>query len=239
VIQGNPSQRHRFTAKMGSALCLRDQTWLTPSPLPRAGAPGYSSRPIRDDPFRRVCLRKTIHLIRHGQSTFNAAYEATGIDPLHVDARLTALGHAQVAAARDQVGGEAYELIVTSPFTRAIETTLGIFGGPQRPILVEALHRECLASSCDVGRSPTDLAGDFPGLSFAHLDDPWWHEGEERDALGIAVEPEPVVAARLSAFRTWLAARPERHIAVVGHGTFFFHLTGARLANCEMLRWEL
>lgn len=184
-------------------------------------------------------MRKTIHLIRHGQSTFNAAYEATGLDPLHFDARLTPLGHAQVAVAREQLGRETYDLVVTSPFSRAIETTLGIFGETPRPILVEALHREWLWSSCDVGRSPAALSGDFPALAFDHLDDPWWHDGEERDALGIAVEPEPVFATRLAAFRDWLAARPERHIAVVGHGTFFFHLTGARLANCEMLRWEL
>jgi broad specificity phosphatase PhoE len=184
-------------------------------------------------------VRKTIHLIRHGQSTFNAAYEATGVDPLHFDAPLTPIGHAQVAAARDQVAGEDYELVVTSPFTRAIETTLGMFGEKRRPILVEALHREWLASSCDIGRSPGDLAGDFPGLVFNHLDDPWWHEGEEKDALGIPLEPELVFTARLAAFRAWLGARPEQRIAVVGHGTFFFHLTGTRLANCELLRWEL
>ena len=28
-------------------------------------------------------------------------------------------------------------------------------------------------------------------------------------------------------------SRPEQHTAVVGHGTFLFHLTGRVLANCE------
>ena len=183
-------------------------------------------------------MRKTIHLIRHGQSTFNALFEETRIDPLHFDARLTPLGHAQVEAARERLGGAAYDLVVTSPFTRAIQTTLGIFGEAQ-PVLVEALHREWLWSSCDVGRSPHLLAGDFPAVSFAHLDDPWWHDSHEKDALGIAVEPEPAFLLRLEAFRTWLGARPEERIAVVGHGTFFFKLTGVHLANCEMLSWEL
>ena len=183
-------------------------------------------------------MRKTIHLIRHGQSTFNAAFEATRVDPLHFDARLTPLGHEQVATARDRLGSEGYDLVVTSPFTRAIETTLGIFG-EKRPILVEALHREWLWSSCDVGRSPNLLAGEFPALSFTHLDDPWWHDADEKDALGIAVEPEPVFLVRLEAFRAWLTARPEQRIAVVGHGTFFFKLTGTQLANCEMLPWAL
>ena len=182
-------------------------------------------------------MRKTIHLIRHGQSTFNAAFEATRVDPLHFDARLTPLGHEQVAAARERLAGAAYDLVVTSPFTRAIETTLGIFG-ESRPVLVEALHREWLWSSCDVGRSPSLLTDEFPALSFAHLDDPWWHDAEEKDALGFAIEPEPVFMARLEAFRAWLTSRPEQRIAVVGHGTFFYMLTGQQLANCEMLAFE-
>jgi broad specificity phosphatase PhoE len=182
-------------------------------------------------------VRKLVHLIRHGQSTFNAAFEATRVDPLHFDARLTPLGHEQVAAARDRLADTSYDLVVTSPFTRAIETTLGIFGEKQ-PVLVEALHREWLWSSCDVGRSPTLLAGEFPALAFDHLDDPWWHDAEEKEALGFAIEPEPVFMQRLEAFRAWLAARPEQRIAVVGHGTFFFMLTGVQLANCEMLPFE-
>lgn len=184
-------------------------------------------------------MRKTIHLIRHGQSTFNAAFDETRTDPLHFDARLTPLGHTQVAAARKLVDGEDYELVVTSPFTRAIETTLGLFAAAPKPILVEALHREFLASSCDVGRSPRDLAREFPALAFDHLDDPWWHDCEEKDAFGIPLEPEAICRARLADFRVWLADRKERRIAVIGHGTFFFHLTGVRLANCELLRWEL
>jgi hypothetical protein len=36
-----------------------------------------------------------------------------------------------------------------------------------------------------------------------------------------------------------LIARPERVIAVVGHGTFLFHLTGRFLANCEATELDL
>ena len=41
--------------------------------------------------------RKVVYLIRHGQSTFNAAYEQTGVDPMLFDAPLSALGVRQVA----------------------------------------------------------------------------------------------------------------------------------------------
>ena len=37
-----------------------------------------------------------------------------------------------------------------------------------------------------------------------------------------------------AAFRAMIAARPERVIAVVGHGGFFLHLLGRHLDNCEV-----
>ena len=39
----------------------------------------------------------------------------------------------------------------------------------------------------------------------------------------------------MTAFRDWLAARPEKTIAVVGHGTFLNRLTGHQFKNCERL----
>src|SRR5258707_3685657 len=135
-------------------------------------------------------MSKLVDLIRHGQSTFNAAYAETGSDPLHYDARPTPLGHAQVAAARETLRATDYELIVTSPLSRAIETTLGLFGAPAAPILVEALHRERLESSCDIGRPAAALAQDFPSPAFDHLADPWWHDGPASDRLGHAMRPE-------------------------------------------------
>src|SRR6185437_1786072 len=162
-------------------------------------------------------MPKLVDLIRHGQSTFNAACTEAGGDPLHYDARLTPLGHAQVVAARARLRATPYELVVTTPFSRAIETALGLFADSPPPIVVEALHRERLESSCDIGRSKAELARDFPNLVFDHLDDPWWHDCAEKNALGHAIEPEHVYAARLADFRAWLAARPERSIAVIGH----------------------
>ncbi|GJE71512.1 2,3-bisphosphoglycerate-dependent phosphoglycerate mutase [Methylorubrum podarium] len=83
--------------------------------------------------------------IRHGESTFNAHHEATGRDPGHIDARLSERGHVQVAAAREALRAIPFELVVTSPLTRALQTTAGIFSDhPSRPdVLVEVLHREC------------------------------------------------------------------------------------------------
>ena len=73
-------------------------------------------------------MTKLVHLIRHGESTFNAAYQETGADPIDFDAPLSPTGHRQVALRRAAFDALAVELVVTSPLTRAIETALGLFG---------------------------------------------------------------------------------------------------------------
>jgi broad specificity phosphatase PhoE len=182
--------------------------------------------------------RKTVFCIRHGESTFNAAYRATGVDPLHLDAPLSEEGHRQVREARDRLRHIPFELVVTSPLTRALQTTAGLFAEhPARPrILVEALHRELAESSCDVGRPKAVLVQEFPHFDLDHLPDIWWHAAGEPDERGICIEPHDSLQARIADFRMWLARRPERTIGVVGHHTFFFHFTGARLHNCQAVK---
>jgi broad specificity phosphatase PhoE len=179
-----------------------------------------------------------IHLIRHGQSTFNAHYEATGRDPLHFDARLTETGLRQVAAAREALADRHYDLVIASPLTRAIQTAQGIFG-TRAPIIIDAVHREWLNSSCDIGRSTADLALDFPMLDFAHLDDPWWHVEGPVGELGFVREPEHALLNRVTAFKDMIAARTEARIAVIGHGDFFHRLVGRQMMNCELVEWSV
>lgn len=190
-------------------------------------------------PPASVSLRKTIHLIRHGQSVFNAAFDAVQrIDPMIFDAPLSPIGRDQAAALRPDVHGLGVELVVTSPLTRAIQTTLHAFGLDHAPVQVEALHRERLEHSGDVGRSPRDLRREFPDLTFDHLDDPWWHN-DGSHPRAIVLEPEDMLLGRVSAFRNWLASRPEKTIAVVGHGTFLNRLTGHHFKNCERLTIDI
>ena len=180
--------------------------------------------------------------IRHGESTFNAAHRATGEDPNHRDARLTPRGEAQAKAAQARLRDIPFELVVVSPLTRAIQTAALLFDGhPAEPrLLVEVLHRECQESSCDVGRATSELAADFPHLDVGHLPEIWWH-AEEGAALtfGLPIEPRPLFDRRVAGFREWLRARPEKTIAVVGHGTFFYHLTGTFLENCASIELDL
>lgn len=184
---------------------------------------------------------RSIICIRHGESTFNAAWRAAAVDPLHFDAPLSPVGVEQVRQARRALEHLPVELVVTSPLTRALQTAVGLFGEHRHSprFVVHPLMRERVENSCDVGRSPAELAVEFPALDVAHLDDPWWHVDGAPDHRGICIEPVASVAARALQFKSYLRMRPERCIAVVGHGTFFFHLTGQTLANCEIADVEL
>ncbi|GMA77831.1 hypothetical protein GCM10025880_42480 [Methylorubrum aminovorans] len=106
-------------------------------------------------------------------------------------------------------------------------------------MLVEVLHRECQESSCDIGRAASVLAREFPAFRVDHLPETWWYADGEAGPEGWHVEPRTLFDQRVSGFRDWLRARPERTIAVVGHCTFFYHLTGRWLANCESLDVDL
>ena len=176
-----------------------------------------------------------IYLIRHGQSSFNAAHRDGEPDPMLFDARLTDLGRAQARAARDQVAQLGIAGIISSPLTRAIETSRLIFGD-DAPIRIMAEHRENLYSSCDVGRSPRELQAEFANLDFSHLDDVWWHQGPENED-GIPVEPEAVFSERLEAFARLLEHITPRPLAIVGHGEMFRALSGVSFENCQIHRY--
>lgn len=188
---------------------------------------------------------KHIHLIRHAQSEHNARAlsvpdeEVVRRDPGMRDAPLSALGHAQAQALAAEISAlPQIELVVTTPLTRAIQTMLAAFANHPALRLVEPLHRECLDAYCDIGRAPAALAADFPLLRFDHLPDPWWHtstSATDPAAPPFAREDHATLDHRISAFRAWLAARPEREIAVIGHSSFLRRMTGRDFANAQRI----
>jgi broad specificity phosphatase PhoE len=132
------------------------------------------------------------HLLRHAESTFNVIYDRTEVDPGDFDARLSDNGYAQAEDARLRMEALPVDLVITSPLTRAIETATVVFGD-RVPIIVERLHREWQLNSCDVGRSASVLAAEFPSLRFDHLPEEWWYVGK-MDRRGLAVEPKDQLA---------------------------------------------
>ncbi|EPX80310.1 histidine phosphatase family protein [Litoreibacter arenae] len=176
----------------------------------------------------------TIHLIRHGQSAFNAVFTGAG-DPMIFDAPLTPLGEAQAAAVRADVARLGIREVVCSPLTRALQTARLIF--PRERIHVVAEAREHLGHSCDVGRKPAELKTAFPDIDFAHLPDIWWHAGPET-AASVPVEPQEVFLERMAALAISLAARRQRPLALVCHGHVIEALTGIHPDNCGIVAFR-
>ncbi|PTX55971.1 broad specificity phosphatase PhoE [Litoreibacter ponti] len=175
-----------------------------------------------------------IHLIRHGQSEFNAAYTGNG-DVMIFDAPLTERGHTQAKATRHRVADLGIETVICSPLTRAIQTARHIF--PSTAMHVHPETREHLAHSCDVGVPPAQLQATFPDMEFDHLPEVWWHQGP-LNALGIPVEPWDVFDARIARLKAELHAWKGRPLAVVCHGHVIRGLTGITPDNCDIVELE-
>jgi len=178
----------------------------------------------------------TIYFIRHAQSLFNAAFDRDKPDPMIFDAPLSELGKSQAKKAGKNFSDIEINHVIVSPFTRTLQTAHLIFGNT-RPMAVNVTVREQLSNSCDVGSHPQVLARNYPHLDFDHLDDHWWHKGEE-DHRGIAIEPHEILMVRANQFVD-LARKSAMHsTAVVSHGNFIHAITGIHLDNCQIIAFD-
>lgn len=191
---------------------------------------------------------KLVALIRHGEGYHNFSSRKLGFGSLYSmfrrDPLLTPLGEAQAADLRDLITKDAshplhrVEVVISSPLTRALQTSRIIFGpgSSSPPRCVSAIHSERCIAPCDVGRPPSDLANDplFADFQldawegFADLPEVWWPQGRT-----LREEFWPI--DRVEAFKLMLMSRPEKILAVVGHGGFFSLLTERHLKNSEVL----
>ncbi len=167
-------------------------------------------------------------LVRHGETEFNRQFRARRLDPGIHDPPLTADGRRQAEAAARALERLEVRRIVTSPYTRALETAQILAAAIGLPVGVEPLVRERVAFACDVGTERSELSRRWPGLDFTALEERWWSETQESEA----------VVRRRSAGFSRQAARAEDwpHVVVVTHWGFIRALTGRQLANGAMLR---
>lgn len=169
-------------------------------------------------------------LLRHGQSEFNVHFTATRRDPGIVDAPLTALGHAQAAEAARALAAERIARIITSPYTRALQTVAPLARALRVPVLVNPIVRERYAFACDIGTPRTELERAWPEHDFSGLDEVWWPAIEE---------PADAIRARAALFRAELAALPDwSDTVVVTHWGFILSLTGESVMNGTWRRYD-
>jgi broad specificity phosphatase PhoE len=172
-----------------------------------------------------------IYFIRHGQSEFNAVFNGN-IDPMIFDPRLTKFGFEQAESARVNILKLGINRVITSPFTRAIQTAKIIFDGIS-PIEVQHGHHELLLHSSDIGRHPSDLKENFPDLAFDHIPHSWWYKNS---TYGLKIEKEPLelFKKRISRFVIALDKIKDENIAIVGHGNAFKEIIDFGLDNCQI-----
>ena len=207
---------------------------------------------------------KVLHLLRHGESEYNAHYRDTGGDPGIFDAPLTPAGREQARAVAARIAAEAapdgvcdddqyslhrVQLIVTSPLTRACATCLHALPPPmhsEAAYVVRPEFTEVVEASCDLGSCPDELAMAFPELDFSALQRCWWYNegGADADDVdgrlkwargGGFREPLAHATARVDALARWLASRPEACIVLVGHADFFHLLCARHFGRSEWL----
>ena len=169
-------------------------------------------------------------LLRHGQSEFNLHFSATRRDPGITDPHLTQLGHMQAAEAADLLSGQGITRIITSPYTRALQTVAPIARTLGVKVLINPIVRERYAFACDVGTPRTELERAWPAHDFSTIDEVWWPAIEE---------PAASVIGRAALFRAEMAALPDwSDTLVVSHWGFILCMTGKSVTNGEWLRCD-
>lgn len=164
-----------------------------------------------------------------------------------LDAQLTDEGRAQCAALAREIaehdGLRGVELVVSSPLTRTLQTSLLCFGaqltGPRRvPLVALEAVRETVNYYCDARRPLSTIAGEMAQAGVAvdtaagcfHEHDELWASYERTHGSAEAFQAHresadlPALAERARSAFAWLAARPEREIVVVSHSAFYWNV---------------
>jgi broad specificity phosphatase PhoE len=170
-------------------------------------------------------------LIRHGQSEFNAVFERTRKDPGIEDPKLTLHGKEQVrrAAAEIRRDGHPIRRLITSPYTRALETAVILAEELTLPVEVEPIVHEHACWSCDIGTPISALTERWPTLDFSHMEEIWWPEGELQESVHRRCADFRVKALQLA---DW------RHVGVVSHWGFIRTLTGLDVKNAQVVPFD-
>jgi broad specificity phosphatase PhoE len=167
-------------------------------------------------------------LVRHAESEWNRHFSRTRIDPGIPDPPLTRTGRRQAAQLAERLVAADVRRLLTSPYRRALETATIVAKALGLAITVEPLVRERCVFSCDQGTPPGQLAGLWPELDFAHLEEGWW---------GVAAESEVSLDRRCTAFRAKTDLWPDRgQVAVITHWGVIRALTGQELSNAAWIR---
>lgn len=186
-------------------------------------------------------MPSTIYLIRHAESLHNTTKNFSLRDP-----PLTPLGVTQSSSLLPTFSSLATTtaLILTSPLTRAIETTLAAFGPvlPDVKVVLDPDLQERSALPCDTGSPVATLVERFPTLEGeikAGIPEGKWFVKEGKFA-----EDDEAVRARAARVRGRLAGLvagldgERRDVVVVTHGVFMKFLAEDEGVDLPKAGWK-
>ena len=185
---------------------------------------------------------KIVTFVRHGESAHNIERAA-----LHTpDNPLTKYGRKQAKSIQGILGFMDFDLIVTSPMTRATETCLLSLENHNSakkisPYILPLVCERHSGWKCDNGSSKSVLQKRFPSLNYDTLmkEDEWWYLDEEKFSTGTSknfAKHTEVVSKRIAKLAEWISGRKEKSIVIYGHGGIFHALLGRMFKNCEVLQ---
>jgi len=183
--------------------------------------------------------KKTLYLIRHGQSIANRDYDESAA---YRDAGLTEQGIAQARALHKELEALNLELAVVSPLTRALQTCQNALPPSYTgPILVLPDVAEACSSHYSCGQKRRVIQPKFPDKfdwSNISMDDIWWWEYDKKRQS----EPHGYTSKRMEKFRQFIRERPEERIAVFSHGDYIWEFLDGRgpyPANCQVTTYKI
>ena len=191
---------------------------------------------VAPGPSTSLTATKRVCLIRHGQGAHNASIKNWKL----IAPPLNEVGLAQAAKLCEtlkagEIKPREFDVVCVSPLTRAMQTAKGGFKGTKVPFHVTPLLRERMGAPCDAGKPKSELLKLNPEMrgwgGIDQLEEEWWGAGTG--------ETEWALLERVDALKAWVHARPERTIALVGHGGMFARIIGHHLPNCghQWVNW--
>ncbi|KAL1521486.1 hypothetical protein AB1Y20_021148 [Prymnesium parvum] len=206
--------------------------------------------------FSPSCRMARLFFVRHGEAAHNPLIVRGKAEKNEEllrqgrsirDPRLTEQGRAQATHLRESLlkDGIKFDLLVTSPMFRAVETSILAFTGVcdtfmLHPYLVETAEPRLGAPQR--GHSTAELLEAFPQLRQWDLSqmkeggsDANWVLGSEIELCGPAYHSPTPIEERLEPLATWLKSLPHERVVVVGHSMVFDKLLGRAMGNCELV----
>lgn len=162
-------------------------------------------------------MSRHLLLIRHGQTTYNAAGRMQG----HLDTELTEAGYAQARAAADLMAGKGITKIVASTLTRAAETARVIGERIGVDVLLDDRLRETHLGEWQ-GKSSAEVDDEAPGARAIWRHDPTWAPPGGESRVEVAERARPVIDELMSSYDDW----EDASVLVVAHGGAISALVG-------------